>query len=143
MDTFTYHFDPISCKFLTAPILILNPTPNYVQTSIGQTAPFYHFMVFIVSKAIVIVIAITIVIVFVIVIVLVIVIVTAYHLLPASCIVTLERKWPLETSPECNIGLRNSPTKEYLICVKRESNMTNNLNDEWPYFGRSICLIWV
>ena len=110
-------------------MLILNPTPNYVQTSIGQTAPFYHFMVFIVSKAIVIVIAITIVIVFVIVIVLVIVvvivivlvivIVTAYHLLPASCIVTLERKWPLETSPECNIGLRNSPTKEYLICGER------------------------
>ena len=96
-------------------MLILNPTPNYVQTSIGQTAPFYHFMVFIVSKAIVIVIAITIVIV----IVLVIVIVTAYHLLPASCIVTLERKWPLETSPECNIGLRKSPTKEYLICGER------------------------
>ena len=100
-------------------MLILNPTPNYVQTSIGQTAPFYHFMVFIVSKAIVIVIAFTIVIVFLIVIVLVIVIVTAYHLLPASCIVTLERKWPLETSPECNIGLRKSPTKEYLICGER------------------------
>ena len=98
-------------------MLILNPTPNYVQTSIGQTATFYHFMVFIVSKAIVTVIAITIAIVFVFVILFVIVIVTAYHLLPASCIVTLERKWPLETSPECNIGLRNSPTKEYLIYV--------------------------
>ena len=81
--------------------------------------PFIIFMVFVVVTAIVFATAITIVIVFVIVIVLVIVvvIVTAYHLLPASCIVTLERKWPLETSPECNIGLRNSPTKEYLIYV--------------------------